>query len=138
MNGNEERQDAPCPYCALNAYKADQAAKERDQERQSGQQSLAAERAARETAENAVKTLQAQVDRAASEPPPLPGVREFIAHCESGNCEHAHEWQAVKQELVQHTIDNLPKELIAEKAAAMDIIPRTITIKNIERFLTGK
>ncbi|MBI4332909.1 MAG: hypothetical protein HY673_16700 [Chloroflexi bacterium] len=140
MNGASHT-EKPCFHCELNKYKAERAATElsvvtadRDREHRA----VVAERTAREAAESMAKSLQAQIDRAASEPPPLPGVREFIAHCESGTCEHAHEWQAVKQDMAAQFLANLTPEMVQAKAQEMDLIPRKITIKGVEEMLERK
>jgi len=91
-------------------------------------ESLKSTKQAREAAEGKAKEL--------SELQELPGVRDFLKHCESGECQqHKQEWQAVKTELVQRTLDNLPPEVVKAKAEALGLIPHTFIIRDVERIL---
>lgn len=69
----------------------------------------------------------------------LPSVRDFIAHCEGSDCDHKSQWQAVKTELIQSTLDNLPLEVVKSKAEAlgMGIMPKHFILRDVERILKG-
>ncbi len=111
-----EQKTEECPHC-----------KSKDTELVQVKAALTAANERGDKAETAIKEL--------SEGDRLPTVRDFILHCEGGNCGHAQEWQVVKAGIIQQTIDKLPLDVVTAKAEALGILPKEIIIRNIESIL---
>ncbi len=87
-----------------------------------------------EVAQNEINTLTASAELEQEHEIPIPDVDEFIAHCESGNCEyHLKAWQEVKERIVKAAFDNMdgsmmPDKLVEAEALKRGFIPTRIEI----------
>lgn len=97
--------------------------------------SVAATTAERDLLRDEVNELQS------AEPAPvqLPSLTSVIQHCQDGSCEeHAAEWDEIKGQIADYTIEHLPEELIRRKAGELGLVPpvKEIIIHNIEGLIS--
>ena len=58
-----------------------------------------------------------------------PTLAQVLTHCESGTCApHAQELEELKAKVVQAAYDNMPEELVREKAELHNLIPKSVKI----------
>ncbi|MCI0441353.1 MAG: hypothetical protein L0177_19805 [Chloroflexi bacterium] len=82
------------------------------------------------TLESELATTRAAMHKAQAEAQKDYSLREIIAHCEGGQCaQHSAEWKALKEQIARAAIENMPKELVRQKAKDMKLLPGEILVK---------
>ncbi len=103
---------ADCPNCQAKEYRV------KDLEERDHQARLKIE-----GLEKTVTELQAK-------PKELPSLSEILRHCEDGSCQaHAKELEPIKQKIVQAAYDNIPPELVAQKAEELGLLTQRIVVR---------